>query len=86
MFSIQFTKQAQKDAELIKQANLISNVLELLIILITNPFQSPPEYEKLTGDLNGLYSRRINRHHRIWYSVDKKQKTVYIERMWTHYE
>jgi Txe/YoeB family toxin of toxin-antitoxin system len=58
----------------------------LLDILEKDPFTSPPPYEKLVGDLEGFYSRRINIQHRLVYRVDKKAKRVFIERMWTHYE
>jgi Txe/YoeB family toxin of toxin-antitoxin system len=81
-----FTKQAQKDAKKIKSANLKVKTLELLEILKKNPFQNPPSYEKLVGDLSGTYSRRINIQHRLVYQVIEEEKTVKIIRMWTHYE
>jgi Txe/YoeB family toxin of toxin-antitoxin system len=81
-----FTKQAQKDAKKIKTANLKVKTLELLEILKKNPFQNPPSYEKLVGDLSGTYSRRINFQHRLVYQVLEEEKTVKIIRMWTHYE
>jgi len=81
-----FTKQAQKDAIKISAAGLRSTVEELLTILQKNPFQTPPPYEKLTGDLAGAYSRRISIQHRLVYQIIKKEKAVKIIRMWTHYE
>ncbi len=81
-----FTKTAQKDAKKIKQAGLQSRVENLLTVLKDNPFQNPPSYEKLVGDLSGAYSRRINIQHRLVYQVLAKEKIVKVIRMWTHYE
>lgn len=81
-----YTKQALKDAEKIKQAGMKEKVEDLLAILKKNPFQNPPPYEKLVGDLSGAVSRRINVQHRLVYQVHKEEKTVKIIRMWTHYE
>lgn len=81
-----FTKQALKDAKKIKAAGLKSKAEELLGILQNDPFQNPPRFEKLVGDLTGAYSRRINIQHRLVYQVLDKIKTVKIIRMWTHYE
>ena len=81
-----FSKQSLKDAKKLKSANLWKNIEKLLDILRNNPFQSPPSYEKLVGDLDGAYSRRINIQHRIVYQVIKEEKVVRILRMWTHYE
>lgn len=81
-----YTKQAQKDAQKLKQANLKNKALNLLNILQENPLQSPPPFEKLVGELSGAYSRRINIQHRIIYQIYKKDKIVKIIRMWTHYE
>ncbi len=81
-----FTKQALKDTKKIKAAGLKSKVEELLGILQNDPFQNPPRFEKLVGDLSGAYSRRINIQHRLVYQVLNKIKTVKIIRMWTHYE
>lgn len=81
-----FTKDAQKDARKIASAGLKDKTEKLLGILAINPFQSPPSYEKLIGDLRGAYSRRINIHHRLIYQVLKEIKTVKVIRMWTHYE
>ncbi len=83
---LHFTKQAQKDAKKIASANLRSQAEGLLEILQKNPFQNPPPYEKLVGDLAGAYSRRINIQHRLVYQVYTKEKAVKIIRMWTHYE
>lgn len=81
-----FTKQAQKDAVKIKSAGLKENAIELLEILKNNPYQNPPPYEKLIGDLEGAYSRRINIKHRLVYQVLEGEKIVKVLRMWTHYE
>lgn len=81
-----FTKQAQKDAKKIAQSGLKSQVSRLLDLLKKDPFQNPPPYEKLMGDLTGAYSRRINIQHRLIYQVLKDIHTVKIIRMWTHYE
>lgn len=85
-YKLLFTKQAQKDAVKIKNAGLKENTLELLEILKNNPYQNPPPYEKLTGDLYGAYSRRINVKHRLVYQVLEEPKIVKIIRMWAHYE
>ena len=81
-----YTKQAQKDAKKLSAAGLRLKAESILEILKKNPFQSPPPFEKLVGDLKGAYSRRINIQHRIVYQVLKRYKTVKIIRMWTHYE
>lgn len=86
MFAIVFTKQAAKDAEKLKELGLDVKAKKLIEILRENPFQTPPPYEKLIGNLDGAYSRRINIHNRLVYEVMKKEKTVKIIRMWTHYE
>ena len=83
---IVYTKQAQKDAKKISEAGLKSKTQKLLSILSENPFQNPPSYEKLVGDLAGAYSRRINMKHRLVYQVIVDIKTVKVLRMWTHYE
>jgi Txe/YoeB family toxin of toxin-antitoxin system len=85
-WTVVFTKQARKDAGKIEQASLRDKVQHLLNILAMNPFQNPPPYEKLVGDLNGAYSRRINIQHRLVYQVLEEYQTVKIIRMWTHYE
>jgi Txe/YoeB family toxin of toxin-antitoxin system len=81
-----FTKQAQKDAKKISTAGLKAKTQTLLAILEANPYQTPPPYEKLMGDLAGAYSRRITLQHRLVYQVLENQKVVKILRMWTHYE
>jgi Txe/YoeB family toxin of toxin-antitoxin system len=81
-----FTRQAQKDARNISASGLRDKAENLLNILSENPFQSPPPYEKLVGDLSGAYSRRINIQHRLVYQVFDDSKTIKIIRMWTHYE
>ena len=83
---IAFTKQAQKDAKRIASAGLRPKAESLLAILADNPFQNPPPYEKLVGDLIGAYSRRINIQHRLVYQVIEKDRVIKILRMWTHYE
>jgi len=80
-----YTKQAQKDAQRLKQTKLKEKALNILNILQHDPFQSLPPFEKLVGDLPGAYSRRINIQHRIVYQVYKEKKTVKIIRMGTHY-
>jgi len=81
-----FTKQAQKDARNLASAGLKEKAQALLGILSENPFQTPPNYEKLVGDLAGAYSRRINIQHRLVYQVLQADRTVKVLRMWTHYE
>ena len=81
-----YTKQAQKDAKKLAAAGLKPKALEMLEILQKNPFQNPPPYEKLVGDLAGVCSRRINIQHRLVYQVLDDVKMVKIIRLWTHYE
>lgn len=81
-----YTKQAQKDASKLASARLKEKAKALLKIVETNPFQNPPPYEKLVGDLSGAYSRRINIQHRLVYQVLETQNTVKVLRLWTHYE
>jgi len=81
-----YTKQAQKDAKKLKKAGLKPQTIQLLEILKQNPFQSPPPFEKLVGDLSGAYSRRINIKHRLVYQVLEDKNIVKIIRMWTHYK
>lgn len=85
-YLIVFTKRAEKDAKKLEQAGLDRKAKDLLKIIKINPFQNPPSYEKLTGDLAGLYSGRINIKHRLVYEVQEKEKTVKLLSMWTHYE
>jgi toxin YoeB len=83
---IVFTKQAQRDARKIARSNLREKAEGLLAIVSRNPLQTPPPYEKLVGDLAGVYSRRINIQHRLVYQVFKKERVIKVLRMWTHYE
>ena len=98
MYDVQLTRQAAKDTVKVERAGLKPKAAKLLQILRENPFQNPPEYEKLTGDLDGAYSRRINRQHRLVYEVLPNTENlkdengvlydgiVKVIRMWTHYE
>jgi Txe/YoeB family toxin of toxin-antitoxin system len=81
-----YTNQAQKDARKIASAGLREKAESLMQILSENPFQSPPPFEKLTGDLSGAWSRRINIQHRLIYQILEKERTVKILRMYTHYK
>jgi toxin YoeB len=81
-----YTRQAQKDAQKLARSRLKEKAQELLAVLQHDPFQSPPPYEKLVGDLTGAFSRRINIQHRLVYEVSREEGTVKILRMWTHYE
>jgi toxin YoeB len=81
-----YTKQAQKDAKKLSATGLKPKAQKLLGVLSENPFQNPPPYEKLVGDLAGAYSRRINIKHRLVYQVQEDTRTVKVLRMWTHYE
>ena len=81
-----FAKHALKDAKKIAAAGLKDKTQALLDVLANDPFQNPPPYEKLVGDLEGAYSRRINIQHRLVYEVFRKERTVRVLRMWTHYE
>jgi toxin YoeB len=85
-YRLVYTGQAQRDAKKISRAGLKKNVIKLLTILEENPYQSPPRYEKLLGDLEGAFSRRINIQHRLVYQVLEEEKIVKVIRMWTHYE
>ena len=86
MWRIKYSKQAVRDSKKIEQSNLKQSVMNLLEVLQMNPFQNPPPYEKLIGDLTGVYSRRINIQHRLVYEVFEEEKIIRILRMWTHYE
>lgn len=81
-----FAKHALKDAKKLVSAGLKPKAEELLGVLAKDPFQNPPPYEKLVGDLAGAYSRRINFQHRLVYEVFTKERTVRVLRMWSHYE
>lgn len=85
-WKVVFTKQAQKDARRIASSNRRPQAERLLELVARNPFQTPPPYEKLVGDLSGAYSRRINIQHRLVYQVYEAEHTVKVIRMWTHYE
>lgn len=85
-WAIVYSKQALKDAKKLKAAGLKSKAEALLAILQNDPFQNPPPFEKLVGDLAGAYSRRIDIHNRLVFEVFAKAKTVRVLRMWTHYE
>lgn len=86
IWRIVFTKQAQKDARKLASSGLKEKAQALLSVVAENPFQNPPPYEKLVGDLTGAYSRRINIQHRLVYEVLQSEQTVKVLRMWTHYE
>ena len=86
MYEIFYTKTALKDIPKLKDAHLDSKAKALIDIIRENPYQNPPGYEKLVGDLNGLYSRRINIHHRLVYEVFDNEKRIKIVSLWTHYE
>ena len=85
-WKIVYTKQAQKDAQKLLSAGLKAKADKLLDILKENPYQTPPSYEKLVGDLAGAYSRRINIQHRLVYQVLESDRVVKVIRMWTHYD
>ena len=85
-YRVLFTRQADKDKGRIKQAGLEKKARALLKVLMENPFQNPPPYEKLVGDLDGFYSRRINIQHRLVYQVFEQEKVVRVVSMWSHYE
>jgi toxin YoeB len=85
-WQVVYAKAAVKDAKKLAAAGLKAKAQALLEVLAADPFQNPPPYEKLVGDLEGAYSRRINIQHRLVYEVFKKQRIVRVLRMWTHYE
>ncbi len=86
MWKLYFTNQAKKDAKKLASAGLKNKAESLIAIIQNNPFQSPPPFEKLVGDLEGAYSRRINIQHRLVYQVLEKDKSVKVLRLWSHYE
>lgn len=86
IWKIVYTKQARKDAKKISASGLRPQTERLIKILEENPYQDPPPFKKLAGDLEGAYSRRINIQHRLVYEILDKIKTVKVIRMWTHYE
>lgn len=85
-WTLHYTRQAQKDAKKLASSGLKSKAQQLLSILEIDPWQSPPPFEKLVGDLSGAYSRRINIQHRLVYQVLEVEKAVKILRLWTHYD
>lgn len=85
-YTIVYSKQAQKDAKKIVFSNLKINCLKLLDIISIDPYTSPPQFERLVGDLKGFLSRRINVQHRLIYKVYEERKIIKVLRMWTHYE
>jgi toxin YoeB len=85
-WTVVYAKHALKDAKKLSASGLKDKAQELLEVLAVDPFQNPPAYEKLVGDLDGAYSRRINIQHRLVYEVFKKERTVRVLRMWSHYE
>ena len=85
-WEIVYTKQAQKDAKKLASSGLKNKAKKLLDIIQKDPYQNPPPYEKLVGDLSGAYSRRINIQHRLVYQIYEKARTIKVIRLWTHYE
>ena len=86
MWRVVFTKQAQKDAKKLSAAGLRPKAEKLIEIIRENPYQTPPPFENLLGDLSGAFSRRINIQHRLVYQILDDEKVVKVIRMWTHYE
>ncbi|MBD2655060.1 Txe/YoeB family addiction module toxin [Synechocystis sp. FACHB-383] len=86
MYKVIFMTQAQKDAKKLASGGLKAKALKLIEIIREDPYQYPPEYELLKGDMKGLISRRINKQHRLVYEVIEQKKMIKIYRMWTHYE
>ena len=85
-WEIVYTKQAQKDAKKLASSGLKNTAKKLLDIIQKNPYQNPPPYEKLVGDLSGAYSRRINIQHRLVYQIYEKEHTIKVIRLWTHFD
>ena len=85
-WTLVYAKQAQKDAKLLARSGLQPRAQRLLDLISEDPYQAPPRVEQLVGDLNGLYSRRINVQHRLVYDVDEEHHIIHVLRMWTHYE
>jgi len=86
IWEIVFTKQAQKDAKKLASSRLKNKAKKLLDIIKKDPYQNPPPYEKLVGDLSGAYSRRVNIQRRLVYQIYEKEHTIKIIRLWTHYD
>jgi Txe/YoeB family toxin of toxin-antitoxin system len=85
-WSVILSKQAIKDIEKLKRAGLAQSAKELLFLLAADPFTTQPKVEKLVGNLQGFYSRRINIQHRLVYSINKESRVIHVLRMWSHYE
>jgi toxin YoeB len=85
-YQLLYTKQAQKDAKKLTKSGLKNNAEKILKLLADQPYKNPPRFEKLVGDLDGAFSRRINVQHRIVYEILEEKKIIKIIRMWTHYE
>jgi Txe/YoeB family toxin of toxin-antitoxin system len=86
MWQLYYTKQAQKDARKLASSGLKNKAQNLLSIIQQDPYQNPPPYEKLVGDLSGTYSRRINIQHRLVYQILETKKSIKVLRLWSHYE
>jgi toxin YoeB len=86
MWTLYYTKQAQKDARKLASSGLKTKAQQLILILQSDPLQTPPPFEKLVGDLTGAYSRRITIQHRLVYQVLEAEKAVKVLRLWTHYD
>jgi Txe/YoeB family toxin of toxin-antitoxin system len=86
MYNIIYSSQARRDAKKADKSGIKDNIQKLIEILKKNPYQNPPPFEKLLGDLSGTYSRRINMQHRLVYQIYEEEKIIKIIRMWTHYE
>lgn len=86
MYKIEYHKKAVKEIQKLKESNLDTKAKKLIDLIKENPYQTPPPYEKLTGDLKGLYSRRINIQHRLLYKVEEDKKVIKILSLWSHYE
>ena len=85
-WTIVYSRQAEKDAKKLAGSGLKPKAQQLLETLAIDPFQTPPRFERLVGDLSGCYSRRINIQHRLVYEVNREEHVVHVLRMWTHYE
>jgi len=85
-YEIIYSKQADKDKKLLKQARLEEKTLELIDMISINLYQSPPFYERLRGNLSGYFSKRMSKQHRLVYEVNEEKQEIFIVRMWTHYE
>lgn len=86
MFAVVYTKTALKDIPKLKAAHLDGKAKALIAVIRENPYQTPPPYEKLVGDLSGLFSRRINGQHRLVYEVFDREQAIKIVSLWSHYE